>query len=134
MGFSDDGDADGDFDEDDGADDPDLTYQSLSKSDLSHFNPNGELVNSSSSPTFDEHSDKVDWESKSYAAEDTEAVDRLLNHYFGLMGPDIELTVDDKNSNTVSEGASTGTVDYDGSGKYVTYLHVSENGITVELH
>jgi hypothetical protein len=134
MGFSDDGDADGDFDEDDGADDPDLTYQSLSKSDLSHFNPNGDLVNSSSSPTFDEHSGTVDWESKSYAAGDTEAIDRLLNHYFGLMGPDIELTVDDKNSNTVSEGASTGTVDYDGSGKYVTYLHVSENGITVELH
>lgn len=85
------------------------------------------------SPTFDEHEDTVEWEPKTYTSGDTETSGRLLNHYFGLISPDFDLTVDDKNSNTVSEDASTGTIEYQGSDQYVTFLHITENGIEIDI-
>lgn len=109
---------------------PTLTYQSLSQSQLGHFSPNGKLADS---PTFDEHEATVEWEPKTYASGDTETSAHLLNHYFGLISPDFDLTVDDKNSNTVSEDASQGTIDYQGSDQYVTFLHVTENGVTIRV-
>lgn len=127
--FSDDDDDDSRYDDVE-PNDPELEYTSLSKSQLVHFNPNGNLV---TSPTFDEHSGSVGWEPKSYTAGETETVDRLVAHYFGIMGPTIELTVDDKNSDTVNEAASGGIVEYEGSNKYITFLHVTENGIEVRF-
>ena len=120
-------------------DDIALEYSSLSSSDLTHFNPNGDLADESESDgyqiTFDEHSD-VGWEPKTYdtsAGTVTETTDKLLNHYLGLMGVEIDLTVDDKNSDSVSEQASEGYVYYTGSNRFVTFLHVTENEVAVEL-
>ena len=123
-----------DFVDDDDAD-PGLVYQSLSQNQLTHFSLSGATLESSA--TFDEHKDNVGWEPQLYsenADENTETVDRLMKHYLALMGPGFDLKVDDKNSDSVNEGASTGTIDYPGSGRFVTYLHITENEVKVEFN
>jgi hypothetical protein len=108
-------------------DDVNLTNTSLSSNDLEHFNPNGDLE---SSTTFDGHGD---WEPETYSAGDEETVDRLVNHYFAELPSEFDLTVDDKNSDTVNEEASSGELVTGGSGRYVTFLHVTENEVEVDL-
>ena len=61
----------------------------------------------------------------------------IVAHYFDLLGPDFELTTTDgpASSNSIDEGASSGTLDYDrepGAG-FVTFLHVTRNGLRVDL-
>ena len=111
--------------------DPGLTYQSLSSNQLAHFSLSG--ASQAPSPRFDEHEASVEWESKSYADGSVEHIDPLMKHYLALMGPGFELRVDDKNSDTVNEGVSSGTIYYPGSGEFVTYLHITENEVKVEL-
>ncbi|PSP74053.1 hypothetical protein BRC86_07325 [Halobacteriales archaeon QS_3_64_16] len=128
--FVDDSDSDGNTTETDGTD-PELNYTSLASSDLQHFNPSGaELL---SSATIDEHAGSVGWESETYSSGSTEVIDRLLRHYLALMGPGIDLTVDDKNSDTISEDASSGVIRYPISGQYISFLHVTYDGIDVRL-
>lgn len=112
-----------------GGSDPLLEYRSLSNSELEHFSPNGGITDP---VTLDGHG--AAWEPEDYNASngETQTIDRLVSHYFSEMGS-FELTVDDKNGDTVNEGASTGNIDYDGGGRYITFLHVTENEITVEL-
>ena len=109
--------------------DPMLTYQGLSSSDTLEFNPSGSTLDGSAS--FGGHG--VHWESESYASGDQESLDRILNHYFSELGS-FDLTVADKGGDTVNEGASYGTIEYGGGGRYITYLHVTENEIEVETN
>lgn len=109
------------------SDDPSLSYQSLSQNELTAFKPNG---NFESSTTFSGHGD---WESKTYDSTDAESIDRLVNHYFAELPDEFALTVDDKNSDTISEAGSSGRLVTGGSGLYVTYIHVTENEISVSV-
>lgn len=114
--------------------DPALEYTSLSSSDVVHFNPSGDpLIDTASDPTFDGHSFSPNWEPQTYNSGDTETIDRLVNHYFSELGPGFDLTVDDKDSNTVTEEKSGGFIMYPGARQFITYLHVTENEVTVEF-
>jgi hypothetical protein len=129
----DDEDSDGQVSErvDSDEDDLEFTYQSLSQSDLTHFGLNSRSLQSSI--TFDEHQSDVSWESRSYSAGSTEYSDGIVNHYFSLLGPGFDLTVDDKNSNTVTESASSGRIEYEGGDQFITYMHISENDVRVRI-
>lgn len=108
-----------------------LEMTDLSNSDLTHFNPSGDTR--PSNYTFDEHQSGVSWEPKTYdASDDTAPIYRLTNHYFARLGPNFDLVVDDKNSDTVQEDESYGTLEYEAEGK-VTYMHVTQNRIDVRL-
>ncbi|WP_224332165.1 DUF7289 family protein [Haloprofundus halobius] len=102
-----------------------LSYESLSQSQLLHFKPD----TLEGTATFDEHG--VD--DGTYEPGDELPLSTLLEHYFSLLAPSFELTVHDKNSNTISESASSGRVVYEGDDNYVTYLQVSESEVVVEL-
>lgn len=112
--------------------DTELEMADLSSTDLTHFNPSGDTR--PSSYTFDHHESTVDWEPKTYSdtGDQDASIDRLTNHYFSRLGPDFDLVVDDKESDTVDEDASYGTLEYDAQGK-VTYMHVTENPVRVRL-
>lgn len=109
--------------------DTNLTMQSLSSSDLQHFNPSGDDLKDN--VTFNEHSSGVAWEPTDFSENDEMRIGGLTGHYLALMGPNVELTVEDKNGDTVNEDASGGTLDFDSSGQFVTFLHITENEIVV---
>lgn len=116
--------------------DPVFTYQSLSKDSILHFdNPNNQdLIDPT---TFDGHtwSPSGGWsEPKDYSPTSTETVDRLFNHYFSELGPGIALTVDDKGSNTVTEGNSFGTIQYAPASQFITFIHITENDIEISFN
>lgn len=88
--------------------------------------------------TFDEHEDSVSWEgdptTNTFNKGDKTSIDNVTNHYLALMGPDVELTVEDANGNTVNEEASTGVFEQSGSGgQFITFLHITENRVSIEL-
>ncbi len=63
-------------------------------------------------------------------------MDFVLNHYLDMIGPRFELTVTDGpgGSSRIDEGASEGVLDYEtGGAQYITYLHVTENEVNVDL-
>ncbi|MGM0592799.1 MAG: DUF7308 domain-containing protein, partial [Halobacteriota archaeon] len=86
--------------------------------------------------TFDQHA--ADGPTTYAEGSDTEEMGVLLNHYFSLMAPGFELEVTDGpgGSSRVDEGASDGTLDYDAASgaQYITFLHITENEVRVELH
>jgi len=110
--------------------DANLTYQSLSQSDLTAFSP-GDF---NESTTFSGHDD---WESGGVtydsADSDSETIDRLVNHYFAELPDEFALTVDDKDSDTINEAGSSGRLITGGSARYVTYLHVTENEVDIQI-
>ncbi len=61
----------------------------------------------------------------------------LVSHYVALLGPDVDLEVFDgpASSDSVDESASTGTIAYERSdgGGFLTFLHVTEHEIAVDL-
>lgn len=94
--------------------------------------------------TWDAHSGSVSWEPRDYDKDGSsgrvgETLFNVTAHYFELMGEEFTLEVNDNPSNgqgsdsTVNEGASFGRIEYPGSSKYIAYLHVTENEVTVEL-
>lgn len=86
------------------------------------------------STTFDEHEDAVSWESKTFSSGESTSIDNVTNHYLSLMGPDVELTVEDANGNTVNEDASNGIFEQSGGGgQFITFLHITENRVSIEL-
>jgi flagellin-like protein len=131
LDFVDDDSGDGSVHDIEGTD-PELEYVDLSNSQIMTFNPKGTPVDP---VALDGHGGSVTWESKEYDLDDgdRETLDRIVNHYGSEMGG-FDLTVDDKSSNSVNEGASYGTIDYGGGGKYITYLHITENEIEVETN
>ncbi|MFB6109062.1 MAG: hypothetical protein ABEJ82_09545 [Haloplanus sp.] len=68
-----------------------------------------------------------------YDPGDNEDLALITRHYFAMMGPNFDPTVADANSAGVGEAASHGYIDYDGSGKVVTYLHVTRNNVTATV-
>ena len=117
--------------------DPELEYMSLSQSDLMSFKPAGTLNDTAdtddpNTPKFSH--DSIPWEPKSYSAGDFETIDRLINHYISLMGSEVKLTTEDKNSDTVNDASSSAYIYYPPSGRVITFLHVTENGIQVEFN
>jgi hypothetical protein len=103
-----------------------LTYTDVSQNQLLHFKPAGSLA--SSATVHDPATGDV-----TVVAGDTMPVDTLFAHYFTRMGPNFGLTVDDKNSDTVTEPQSIGYIDYTGGGNYIAFLHVTDNEIVVEV-
>lgn len=93
---------------------------------------------------FDQHADHG--EPTTFALGDATSVDHLVNHYLALLDSNVQLTVDDSlwgwgdedsspghsASGGIDEGDSFGTIRY-GRSNVVTFLHVSENEIAVEL-
>jgi type II secretory pathway pseudopilin PulG len=107
-----------------------LTYQELSSDDMQVVKPQqGTLV---STATVDGHSG-ISWEPSSYSTNDEQEVGRLFAHYMALLGPSIDLEVRDSSNDGISESASSGSINYEGTGQFVTFLHVSENEIEVEF-
>lgn len=111
-----------------------LSMESLSSSQLLHFSASGDTFETS--VNFSEHGD-VSWEPKEFnttGGDDDTSINNLTNHYLSLMGPDVELTVQDASGASVSEDSSSGTVDHSGgSSGFITYLHITENEIEVGL-
>lgn len=111
-----------------------MTYQSLGSDDLlsnTPAKPNGDLIDPVTIEAHG-HGDR----SYDSSTPSTEDMDFLVRHYIANFGSSIDLEVYDKNGNggSVSEGQSEGEVQYGGSGQYVTFLHVTENGIEVEFN
>jgi hypothetical protein len=134
------GDLDGDGDTEeyvvvDMTSDAELEYQKISQNSMEHFDSfdKNDLVTSDSDLTWDEHQGSVGWEPRTYETGDEETVGNITAHYFERMGAEFTLTVDDKQSNSVNENPSYGRIDYPGSARYIAYLHVTENEVTVDL-
>ncbi|QLD85629.1 hypothetical protein HWV23_07785 [Natronomonas halophila] len=92
-----------------------------------------EYVSGPSSVDFDHDAD----EPETFTHGDSTEVDQLVNHYLALFGSSVDLTVSDKgngnarsSSGSVSESASSGTLDY-GQSEVVTYLHITDNAVNV---
>jgi len=121
-----------------------MEYTSLSSNDLSNKN-NGspfEADTQVSNPTWDQHSGTTVFkngastsESVSLSDGDTTRIDNATNHYFELMdeGEGFDLTVEDQNSDSIEESDSSGRIQYPGSDRYITYLHVTENEVEVDV-
>ena len=127
--FVDDDDSNGVYDDDEGPDDPQLEFQSLSSGDLERFGPGGSL---NGSYPIEGHS--VGWEPVTPTAGSTTLTsDQLVNHYFAELPEEFDLRADDGGSNTVSEDASRMTFYSSGGGRQATYLHVTASEVEVEL-
>jgi len=108
----------------------------------------GETINGDNNApttTFDEHAADPP-NGTTYSDEsDSEALGHLMGHYFALLGPNFELSSTDGgpgggNGNNgggqdrIDEGQSSGSIEYDtAGGRYITFLHITENEVTVEL-
>jgi hypothetical protein len=112
---------------------PSMNYDSFSGSDLVKYkNEVGSLRTPGDLPSHGEgdHSDE------SYSATDQETRDFIVSHYFAELGPNFELRVSDQQSGNaagIDESSSEGYIDYTGGGRVVTYLHITENEVEVEL-
>jgi len=111
-----------------------LTMQSLSSNDLHHFSASGHTLTDPA--VFDQHP-SVSWEQgagTSFTAGNRTTIGNLTAHYLALMGPNVELTVDDQSSNTVNEAASSGNFkQVGGKNGFITFLHITENRVVVKL-
>lgn len=115
--------------------DTQVTYQDQGSNNLTKYNGNNDFADS---VTFDEH--EVD-NTTTFEEGDTAELGYVVNHYVGLMGPNVDLNVMDGESGgksknaagNVNEDVSSGYLEMDGTGQYVTYLHVSENNVTVDV-
>jgi len=106
-------------------------FEDLSGNKDLHFRDDADSFNSTVS--FGEHPGE-DFEDGgiTYPTDDTnENVTLLSNHYFALHG-DGDMTTDEDNAAGFSDD-SVGTIEYEGNGNVVTYLHVTENRVEVEL-
>jgi flagellin-like protein len=114
-----------------------LTMQQLSSSHLLHYSTSGDTLQDPVHFTEHEGEYNADWEPKEFNTTtgfDETTIGNLTNHYLALMGPDVDLTVSDKSGGTVNEGASTGQLEQSGgSGQFVTFLHITENRVRIEL-
>jgi hypothetical protein len=83
--------------------------------------------------TFDDHPADT---SETYSVNDVQNSSYLINHYMALLAPSFDLTVQGGpgNSNRINEDESSGSLDYEQTGqKYITYLHVTEREIEMEV-
>lgn len=87
--------------------------------------------------TWDQHSDSVGYESTTYAPDSTETLDQVMNHYLSAIDSEVDLIAKNGpgNSDSIDHDNSAGTLLYEtqAGSKFVTYLHVTENEIEVDL-
>jgi hypothetical protein len=116
-----------------------MNYESVGgggNSDIMYFSTGG--GNIVDPAVFNEHG-TITWESDTtqfQAGSGTTTIDNVTNHYLTFMGPNVELTVDDGQGqgSTVNEDESSGTLDVAGSGgRFITFLHITENRVVIEL-
>ena len=71
-----------------------------------------------------------------YDNDDEENLRILTRHYFAKFGSDFDLRAHNNRDQKVDAPNSGGILRYDtgGGGSYITYLHVTENNVTVELN
>jgi flagellin-like protein len=80
-----------------------------------------------------------DGEDKSFTTGNSETVGNLTRHYLAEMGPDFKLRVYHGGGSSgtahVDESASAGSLFYDtnAGSRYITYLHVTENNVSVDF-
>lgn len=112
-----------------------MTYGSLSQSKLGDEISVSGGASLTDPVTFDQHTGDtpVGGGTRTYGTGSTETMGKLMDHYFTLLGPSFTLTVDDKNSNTISEDASRGVIRYPTTENSITFIHVTENEIEVEF-
>lgn len=68
---------------------------------------------------------------------DGETLDSLMNRHLVEAGPDVTFDVHDRGQgrdNRISYASSTGYLEYDSSGQFIAYLHVTENEVSVRLN
>jgi hypothetical protein len=89
--------------------------------------------NFAGSEEFSEHGSPPD-PVVTYNGGEQEPISLVVQHYFALMG-DMTLTMDEKSHGGSSNLAdsSSGTITYEGGGNVLTYLHVTENRVAIEL-
>ena len=81
-----------------------------------------------------------DGEDTTYDYGDTQNLRILTRHYFAEFDSDFDLRVShgpgNRGTSQIDTSASGGTLRYDtaGGGSFITYLHVTENNVTVELN
>lgn len=66
-----------------------------------------------------------------------ESLDSLMNRHLAAAGPDVTFTVYDRGrgtDNRISYERSWGYLDYESSGQFIAYLHVTENGVAVRFN
>jgi uncharacterized membrane protein YgcG len=111
-----------------------LTYGSFTTSNDGSYWHHDWDGSTESDVEFDQHSADP---SGDFTSGDTATLDLLVNHYFALFAPDMDLVVSygPGNSPRVDPSASTGSLDYDAgdSGRYITFLHVTENRVRVQF-
>ncbi|MFC6836128.1 DUF7289 family protein [Halomarina ordinaria] len=113
--------------------DTEMTYADVS-GDLNAFEH--EDATFADSLTIDEHDADVDADAE-YTLGDTESLEFLTKHYFAELGPDFELRVTDQQSGKaagVSERDSDGFIEYEADDSVITYLHVTDNEVRVDLN
>lgn len=110
----------------------DMTYQSISSNALLSTTPAKANGNFDTSGTFNSHASHT---SEPLSSVSSKEMAFIVRHYVANMGSDVDLVVYDKNGNggSVGEGQSSGTIQYGGTGQYVTFLHITENEIEVEF-
>ncbi|PSQ18729.1 hypothetical protein BRD04_10895 [Halobacteriales archaeon QS_9_67_17] len=117
---------------------PNLTYSSLSGSQLAHYKNDVSGASFQDPGTLPGHSSGTAHTSdRNYTSGDPETRDFVGAHYFAELGPNFELKVEDQqngNAAGVGESSSQGYIDYGGGGQVVTFLHVTENRIEVDLN
>jgi hypothetical protein len=80
-----------------------------------------------------------DGENTTYHYDDEQTLRILTRHYFAMFGQEFKLRVDhgpgDRGTTQIDTSGSGGVLRYDTveGGSYITYLHVTENNVTVEL-
>jgi hypothetical protein len=67
---------------------------------------------------------------------DEETLRILTRHYFAKFGSDFDLRAHNNRDTHINAANSGGVLRYEtgGGGSYITYLHVTENNVTVELN
>ncbi|MFB6256038.1 MAG: hypothetical protein ABEH58_04795 [Haloplanus sp.] len=93
-----------------------------------HFKSGSKTL--ASDAKFDDHAPDP---GVTYSAGDGEDLPLLTRHYFAEMGPSFDLVVADGNNAGIGESGSTGYIYYDGSGKVVTYLHITAHNVTARV-
>lgn len=107
--------------------DRNATYADIEKKPNS-WDPPGELYDNE---TFSGHGDR---EPRSFVEgnDDVAPLDLVIQHYMSELGNgDLEIS---EQNNALLHESSTGDMEYEGGGQVVTFLHVTENRIEVELN
>jgi len=104
-----------------------MNYQKVTN-DMNQFKSESQTL---ATPTFTEHpADPGD----TYNGGSTENLTLITRHYFAEMGPGFDLVVSDGNNAGISESGSSGYIYYGGSGKVVTYLHITKHNVTARVN